>query len=52
MTELLHILGGCPDHASHLNLLDLAAADYNSIYTLLQNFKFFKLKCIQLLRGI
>ena len=52
MTELLHILGGCPDHISHLNFLDLIAADYSSISGLLQNFNFFKLKCIQLLKSI
>lgn len=31
MHEVLHIIGICPDHISHLDLLDLAVGNYQHI---------------------
>ena len=41
MTELLHIIGFCPDNFSHHNILDLFILNYQEFLNYIKTIKFY-----------
>ena len=39
MSEILHVIGLCPDSISHLDILDLIIANYQTITDFFKTFK-------------